>query len=172
MNLLKKNNYIRYLVITFFFVSFYCLFLPKNAHGSEDCKQYTTIFLENRFDESQGLILQAEVADEPDERAIGLMNRKTLAKNKGMLFVYNYPSAPQFWMKNTFVSLDILFIDYKGQIIQIFENVPKMSEKKITAGEGVTFVLEINSGIVEKFGIDLNWTLNFSDFLKSLKPFC
>ena len=47
-----------------------------------------------------------------------------------------------------------------------------MSEKKITAGEGVSFVLEINSGIVEKFKIDFNWTLNFSDFFKSLKPFC
>ena len=172
MNLLKKNNYIQYLVITFFFVSFNGLFLPKNAFGSEDCKHYTTIFLENRFDESQSLILQAEVADEPDERAQGLMNRKTLAKNKGMLFVYNYPSAPQFWMKNTFVSLDILFTDYTGQIIQIFENVPKMSERKITAGEGVSFVLEINSGIVERFGIDLNWTLSFSDFFKSSKPFC
>ena len=97
---------------------------------------------------------------------------KKIAKNKGMLFVYNNPSAPQFWMKNTFISLDILFTDYTGQIIQIFENVPKMSEKKITAGDGVSFVLEINSGIVEKFKIDLNWTLNFSDFFKSLKPFC
>ena len=89
-----------------------------------------------------------------------------------MLFRSKNPSAPQFWMKNTFVSLDILFTDYTGQIIQIFQNVPKMSEKKITAGEGVSFVLEINSGIVEKFKIDFNWTLNFSDFFKSLKPFC
>ena len=172
MNLFKKNNHIRYLVITFFFVSFNCLFLPKNAFGTENCKHYTTIVLENRFDESQSLIVQAEVADEPDERALGLMNRKKLAKNNGMLFVYKNPSAPQFWMKNTFVSLDILFTDYTGQIIQIFQNVPKMSEKKITAGDGVSFVLEINSGIVEKFKIDFNWTLNFSDFFKSLKPFC
>jgi len=100
------------------------------------------------------------------------MNRKKLAKNNGMLFVYKNPSAPKFWMKNTFVSLDILFTDNTGQIIQIFQNVPKMSEEKITAGDGVSFVLEINSGIVEKFKIDFNWTLNFSDFFKSLKPFC
>ena len=100
------------------------------------------------------------------------MNRKTLAQNKGMLFVYDQPSAPKFWMKNTLISLDIIFTDYNGQIIQIFENVPKMSEKKITAGDHVSFVLEINSGIVEKFKIDRNWTLNFSNYFKSVKPFC
>ena len=172
MKLPRKNNYIRYLAIAFFFVTFNCLFLPKNAFGSEDCIHYTTIFLENRFDESQRLILQAEVADEPYERELGLMNRKTLAQNKGMLFVYDQPSAPKFWMKNTLISLDIIFTDYNGQIIQIFENVPKMSEKKITAGDHVSFVLEISSGIVEKFKIDTNWTLNFSDFFKSVKPFC
>ena len=60
------------------------------------------------------------------------------------------PSAPKFWMKNTLVSLDILFSDYEGRIIKIFENVPRMSKKKITAGDGVFFVLEINSGVVKE----------------------
>ena len=172
MKLTRKNNYIRYLALAFLFVTFNFVFFSKNALGSEDCIHYTTIILENRFEDSQSLILQAEVADEPDERALGLMNRKTLAKNKGMLFVYHHPSAPQFWMKNTLIPLDIIFTDYNGQIIQIFENVPKMSEKKITAGDGVSFVLEINSGIVDKFRVDSNWTLNFSNLFKSVKPFC
>ena len=89
-----------------------------------------------------------------------------------MLFVYHYSSAPQFWMKNTLVSLDILFSDYEGRIIKIFENVPRMSKKKITAGGGVFFVLEVNSGMVNKFEIDTSWTLNLSEFFKTVEPFC
>ena len=107
-----------------------------------------------------------------DERALGLMNRKKIDKNKGMLFVYHFPSAPQFWMKNTLISLDILFSSYDGRIIKIFENVPKMTEKKVTAGDGVSFVLEINSGLVEEFEIDASWIMNFTDFFETTKPFC
>ena len=89
-----------------------------------------------------------------------------------MLFVYRSPSAPKFWMKNTLISLDILFSSYDGKIIKIFENVPKMTEKKVTAGDGVSFVLEINSGLVEEFEIDANWIMDFSDFFETTKPFC
>ena len=89
-----------------------------------------------------------------------------------MLFVFHYPSAPQFWMKNTLVSLDILFSDHEGRIKKIFENVPKMTEKKVTAGDGVSFVLEINSGVVEEFEIDTSWIMDFTDFFETTKPFC
>tara|TARA_Y100000992_G_scaffold24948_1_gene14175 strand:- start:376 stop:750 length:375 start_codon:yes stop_codon:yes gene_type:complete len=124
------------------------------------------------LDKRQSVTIQAEVADEPDERALGLMNRKKIDKNKGMLFVYHFPSAPQFWMKNTLISLDILFSSYDGRIIKIFENVPKLTEKKVTAGDGVSFVLEINSGLVEEFEIDASWIMNFTDFFEATKPFC
>ena len=100
------------------------------------------------------------------------MNRKKIDKNKGMLFVYQFPSAPKFWMKNTLISLDIIFSSYDGRIIKIFENVPKMTEKKVTAGDGVSFVLEINSGLVEEFEIDASWIMNFTDFFETTKPFC
>ena len=100
------------------------------------------------------------------------MNRKKIDKNKGMLFVYHFPSAPKFWMKNTLISLDIIFSNYDGRIIKIFENVPKMSEKKVTAGDGISFVLEINSGLVEEFEIDKSWIMNFTDFFETIKPLC
>ena len=140
--------------------------------AKEDCTPYTNVVLFNMLDKRQIVTFQAEVADEPDERALGLMNRKKIDKNKGMLFVFHYPSAPQFWMKNTLVSLDILFSDHEGRIKKIFENVPKMTEKKVTAGDGVSFVLEINSGLVEEFEIDTSWIMNFTDFFETTKPFC
>ena len=148
------------------------LFQFSSVLGKEDCIQYTNVIIESRFDKKKSVSIQAEVADEPNERALGLMNRKKIDKNKGMLFVYHYPSAPQFWMKNTLVSLDILFSDYEGRIIKIFENVPRMSKKKITAGGGGFFVLEVNSGVVNEFEIDTSWTLNFSDFFETVDPFC
>ena len=62
--------------------------------------------------------------------------------------------------------------DLLGRIIKIFENVPRLTEKKITAGDGVSFVFEINSGVVEEFEIDTSWNLNFTDFFETTKPFC
>ena len=116
LNIYRKNNYACWLVFSFFFITCGHLFFPKEVFAGANCKKYTTVLIENRFDKSRSATIQAEVADEPDERALGLMNRKKLAKNMGMLFVYDKPSAPQFWMKNTLVSLDIVFSDYEGQI--------------------------------------------------------
>ena len=172
VRLSRNNLHICFLIILLFLKIFEYLFLPTSAFANENCIKYTNVLIENKFDNMQTVTIQAEVADEPDERAKGLMNRIELAESKGMLFVYYYPSAPQFWMKNTLIPLDIFFSDKKGRIIKIFKNVPKLSDNKITAGEGVSFVLEINSGLVEEFEIDQTWNMNFSDFFKTVKPFC
>ena len=171
MNLLRNNKNVLCLVL-FLFVFCANLFQLSSVLGKEKCIQYTNVIIESRSDKKKSVSIQAEVSDEPGERAIGLMNRNKIDKNKGMLFVYNYPSAPQFWMKNTLVSLDILFSDYEGRIIKIFENVPRMSTKRVTAGDGVFFVLEVNSGVVQEYEIDTSWILNFSDFFDTVEPFC
>ena len=171
MNLIGNKKNVLCLVL-FLFVFCAHLFQLSSVLGKENCIQYTNVIIESRSDKKKSVSIQAEVSDEPGERAIGLMNRNKIDKNKGMLFVYNYPSAPQFWMKNTLVSLDILFSDYEGRIMKIFENVPRMSTKKVTAGDGVFFVLEVNSGVVREYEIDTSWILNFSDFFDTVEPFC
>ena len=171
MNIFEKNKNARYLVLLLF-IAFGQLIIADIVAAKENCIKYTNVVLDNKFDKRQKVTIQAEVADEPDERALGLMNRKKIDKNKGMLFVYHHPSAPQFWMKNTLIPLDILFSNYEGSIMKIFENVPSLSKKKVTAGDGVSFVLEINSGVVNEFEIDTSWILNFSDFFETSKPFC
>ena len=147
------------------------LFQLSSVQANENCIKYTNVLIESRLGK-ETVSIEAEVADEPYERALGLMNREKIDENKGMLFVYQYSSAPQFWMKNTLVSLDILFSDYEGRIIKIFENVPRMSKKKVTAGNGVFFVLEVKSGVVEEFEIDTSWILNLSEFFETMEPFC
>ena len=75
-------------------------------------------------------------------------------------------------MKNTLIPLDIIFLDKSGKIIKIFEQVPRLSENKITAGKNISFVLEINAGLIEQFEVDPKWKLDLTDFFKASKPFC
>ena len=70
-----KNKNVRYSVL-FLLTAFGHLVNAVNVIAKENCTQYTTIILDNRFDKRQSVTIQAEVADEPDERALGLMNRK------------------------------------------------------------------------------------------------
>ena len=165
VNIFGRNKHVKYSVLLVL-IAFGHLVNAGIVAAKENCTQYTNVVLDNMLDKRQSVTFQAEVADEPDERALGLMNRKKIDKNKGMLFVYRSPSAPKFWMKNTIIPLDILFSSYDGKIIKIFENVPKMTEKKVTAGDGVSFVLEINSGLVEEFEIDTSWIMDLQIFLK------
>jgi hypothetical protein len=98
-------------------------------------------------------LFRAEVADTADERARGLMFRDELAPDAGMLFLFDPPRRVSFWMKNTFISLDMLFIDAAGRIVHIAERtepetlIPHGPERPVRA------VLEINGGLAARLGI-------------------
>jgi uncharacterized protein len=96
---------------------------------------------------------EVEVADDPNERAEGLMYRRSLADNAGMLFVYPRPQPVEFWMRNTPLSLDIVFIRQDGTIAGIAENTVPMSEDLIPSGEPVRAVLEVKGGTMRQLGI-------------------
>lgn len=94
-----------------------------------------------------------EVADDPAERAEGLMYRQALADNAGMLFLYSKPQPVEFWMKNTLLSLDIVFVRADGTIARIAAGTTPMSEDLIPSGEPVLAVLEVKAGIMHQLGI-------------------
>ena len=94
-----------------------------------------------------------EVADDDAERAQGLMFRKSMASSAGMLFVYSRPQAMRFWMRNTLIPLDMLFIDSRGIVKHIHENAVPLDETMIYGGENLLSVLEINSGLARRMGI-------------------
>lgn len=94
-----------------------------------------------------------ELADEPEERARGLMFRSHMAQDAGMLFAYPSVGRAQFWMKNTLISLDMLFIDPAGRVKKVHPRATPGSEQVIDGGEGVKYVLEINGGLAETLGI-------------------
>jgi len=96
---------------------------------------------------------EVEVADDPAERAEGLMYRQSLADNAGMLFLYPKPQPVEFWMKNTPLSLDIVFVRADGTIARIAADTTPMSEDRIPSGEPVVAVLEVRAGTMRQLGV-------------------
>lgn len=105
------------------------------------------------FYSSQDLNLnQIEVADNNRTRAQGLMFRSDLCDECAMIFIYNYPTKSGFWMKNTQVSLDIIFMDDKGKIINYHEYAEPLNTQKIYYPEAsYMFALEAKAGFVKKY---------------------
>lgn len=93
------------------------------------------------------------LADDPTERARGLMYVESLPMLEGMLFVYPEPQSVTFWMKNTLIPLDMLFIGPDGMIQSIHENAIPHDETTINGGDGVLAVLEVNGGMAGRLGI-------------------
>ncbi len=94
-----------------------------------------------------------EVADTPAKRAQGLMHVDHLPKDRGMLFVYPEPSPVSFWMKNTVISLDMIFLNAKGRIQHIHSNAIPQDQTVISGGNDIQYVMKINGGLSEKLGI-------------------
>jgi hypothetical protein len=94
-----------------------------------------------------------EVADDAAERAQGLMNRPSMPQSAGMLFLYEAPQRATFWMRNTLIPLDMIFMDETGTVTRIHENAVPLDETTIDGGEGVSAVLEINGGLARAIGI-------------------
>ena len=94
-----------------------------------------------------------EMARTDAERAKGLMYRKELPEGRGMLFDFEREQETAFWMKNTYISLDMIFIRQDGRILRIAENTEPLSEKMVASGGPVRGVLEVIAGTARKFGI-------------------
>lgn len=96
---------------------------------------------------------EVEIADDENERARGLMFRENMSADRGMLFVYSSQQPVAFWMKNTILPLDLVFIDEKGKVVGVLPGEP-YSEAPISPGVNSQFVLELNAGTAAKIGLD------------------
>lgn len=94
-----------------------------------------------------------ELATNDAERARGLMFRKEIPDGTGMLFDFEKEQPVAFWMKNTYVSLDMIFIRADGRILSIAENTVPFSEQPVPSGGPVRGVLEVAAGTARKLGI-------------------
>ena len=98
-------------------------------------------------------VFSVEMATTDEEKQTGLMYRKELADGKGMLFDFNPEQEVSMWMKNTYISLDMIFIRADGRILRIAENTETLSTKIIASHGLARAVLEVPAGTAQKYGI-------------------
>lgn len=97
--------------------------------------------------------ITAEIADTASTRATGLMFRRQLSADAGMLFLYKPPQEVRMWMHNTYIPLDMVFIRGDGTIVNIAENAEPLSESVIPSGVPVAAVLELAGGVSRALGL-------------------
>lgn len=105
-----------------------------------------------------------EVASTNKTRSKGLMQRDSMPKFSGMLFVYNAPQKVSFWMRNTLIPLDMIFADETGAVVKVHSNAIPLDETPIFGGNAIFAVLEINGGMAEKMSIGSGAMLQHQSF--------
>ena len=127
------------------------LFLISAFAGAALALPVTTVSIDSAKGRST---FKVEVAGDHDSQEKGLMFRKTMAADAGMLFDFHQDSMTTFWMKNTVLPLDIIFIRRDGTISSIAGNAVPFSESPIPSSEPIRAVLEINGGRAKALGIE------------------
>lgn len=130
----------------FFIYLIFSLFLFASS-GKKITERFGTVIFPSKR------VYNVELAETKEQWIKGLMFRKTLPEKGGMLFIYPEPGFYAIWMKNCFISLDILWLDSKGKIIYIIENAPPCKHEPCEVYQPImksSYVLELRSGTVKK----------------------
>lgn len=99
--------------------------------------------------------IDIEVAQDDSKRQLGLMYRDKLAENQGMLFIFEGDDARSFWMKNTVLPLDMIFVNSHNQIVTIHKNTTPYSEQSYASTKPAQYVVEVNAGYTERHKISV-----------------
>lgn len=102
-----------------------------------------------------------EIADSDQERAQGLMYRSSMADSLGMLFIFDQAEEQSFWMKNTIISLDILYADAEGEVLTMYKYTVPYSEAPIPSYEKAKYVVEVIGGFTDRYNIQQGDRISF-----------
>ena len=136
-----------YLIFNFFLISFYTF-----PNEKIDLRIY-----------NKNIIFNVEVAKTVEERRVGLMYRKKLLNNEGMLFIFPREKIIQLWMKNTYIPLDVIFISENKVIVDIKKNMEKLSETIVESKVKSRYALEVNAGLINKLDIEIGDKVLFNE---------
>ena len=139
------------------FIKLFAVVLLLASCGKKDDKLSELVFVT-----SEGPVTyQVETATTKEEMSRGLMDRKTLAENSGMLFVLQGQEEIAMWMKDTYIPLDMVFVNQAGKVIWLYKNAEPMSTYLIRpqTKEPLSAVIEINGGDIDKNGIKIGDTV-------------
>jgi uncharacterized membrane protein (UPF0127 family) len=99
--------------------------------------------------------IDIEIPDTREEKTRGLMDRRFMADTEGMFFINDMSRYHFFWMKNTYISLDMIFVDEKMQIVKIEKNTIPLSEKLIAVPKDAQYTIEVNAGFCDRHSIKI-----------------
>ena len=137
----------KYLIFNFFLISFYTFSNEKIE---------VSIYNKN-------ITFDVEIAKTIEERRTGLMYRKKLLNNEGMLFIFPREKIIQLWMKNTYIPLDVIFISENKVIVDIKKNMEKLSETIVKSKVKSRYALEFNAGLINKLDIKIGDKVLFNE---------
>lgn len=115
-----------------------------------------------QFKSPEGVVssdFKMEVAASPESRAKGLMFRHAIGAQEGMLFLFPDEDVHSFWMKNTLISLDMVFVSHDWKVVGIIEDVPPLTEEHRTVAAPSQYVLEFSAGTAKRVGISKGSTV-------------
>lgn len=138
---------------------------PESAASANKQKDNTVFESEGRLtftgiDGREKTTIEIEISDTEEERNLGLMHRRTLPDQAGMLFIFEKDKERNFWMKNTFLSLDFVFINSENKVANIKTNIAPMSEQGVPSEAPVKYVLELNAGFAEGYQLQIGDLVN------------
>ena len=136
-----------YLIFNFFIISFYTFSNEKIE---------VSIYNKN-------INFNVEVAKTIEERRTGLMYRKKLLNNEGMLFIFPSEKIIKLWMKNTYIPLDVIFISENKVIVDIKKNMEKLSETIVKSKVKSRYALEFNAGLINELNIEIGDKVLFNE---------
>lgn len=105
--------------------------------------------------------IELEIADNEEEIGYGLMYRKEMGEKQGMIFLMDVEEKQSFWMKNTFIPLDIIFVNSKKIVVGISKNNQALDETPVESENNALYILELNAGFTDKFGIEEGDRIDF-----------
>ena len=156
----KKKLTIQKIVIAVLAVALIGFFIVNNFITKEPKVEYYTFTKEGEltFTDSLGTLktkIDLEIADNDYERQLGLMNRKEMKENEGMLFIFLRQDYQSFWMRNTLISLDMIFVNDQKKIITIHKNTKILSETSYPSSEPALYVVEVLAGFTDRHNIQV-----------------
>jgi uncharacterized membrane protein (UPF0127 family) len=135
----------------------------KTNEKAEILEQYKTVTVNNAYKEGElnfigkdGKIIKKidiELAKDDAKRGQGLMYRQTMGEMQGMLFIFDKSEPQSFWMKNTFISLDILYVNEQKEIVSIAKMAQPKSEAPIPSNFPAIYVVEVNGGFCDRYQV-------------------
>ncbi len=165
----SKKNKVMQIIVVIVLISFVALFvfsnfLKRNEEVNPDLEKAMngkTVYSftkegELSFNNKKGNLITSidiEIADTDEQRQLGLMFRDKMEENQGMLFIFDREAPLAFWMHNTILPLDIMYVNSKMEIVHIIKNAKPFDDTSLPSIKPAQFVVEVNAGYCDKFGI-------------------